>query len=103
MDKYIVKLYSRAYRDLDGIYAYIADNLLEPDTALKMIDDLGSYPKSITVKKVVDKTRQLPAPPELTLRICQKISIFQCPQWFISLWNCQTPGHGVCLILFIYP
>lgn len=40
MNKYIVKLYSRAYRDLDGIYAYIAYNLLEPTTAFNMIDDL---------------------------------------------------------------
>lgn len=40
MDKYAVKLYNRAYRDLDDIYAYIAENLLEPDTALNMIDKL---------------------------------------------------------------
>lgn len=40
MNKYIVKLYSHAYRDLDGIYAYIAYNLLEPATAFNMIDDL---------------------------------------------------------------
>lgn len=40
MNKYAVKLYARAYRDLDGIYAYIAENLLEPDTALNMVDEL---------------------------------------------------------------
>lgn len=40
MDKYLVKLYPRAYRDLDGIYTYIADTLLEPTTASKMIDEL---------------------------------------------------------------
>lgn len=40
MDNYTVKLYARAYRDLDGIYAYIAENLLEPDTALNMVDEL---------------------------------------------------------------
>lgn len=40
MDKYIVKLYPRAYRDLDGIYAYIAGSFLEPITASKMIDEL---------------------------------------------------------------
>lgn len=40
MDKYVVKLYSRAYQDLDDIYTYIAENLLEPDTALNMIDEL---------------------------------------------------------------
>lgn len=40
MDKYVVKLYPRAYRDLDEIYAYIADSLLEPNIAFKMIDEL---------------------------------------------------------------
>ncbi len=40
MDKYIVKLYARAYRDLNGIYTYIAENLLEPDTAFNMVDEL---------------------------------------------------------------
>ncbi len=40
MDKYVVKLYARAYRDLDGIYSYIANNLLEPGIASNMIDSL---------------------------------------------------------------
>jgi addiction module RelE/StbE family toxin len=40
LDKYEVKLYTRAYRDLDDIYTYIAENLLEPDTALNMVDEL---------------------------------------------------------------
>ncbi len=40
MDNYVVKLYARAYRDLDGIYIYIAENLLEPDTALNMPNEL---------------------------------------------------------------
>ena len=40
MDKYAVKLYARAYRDLGEIYAYIADNLSEPGTALNMVDVL---------------------------------------------------------------
>lgn len=40
LDKFIVKLYSRAYQDLDDIYIHIAENLLEPDTALNMIDEL---------------------------------------------------------------
>ena len=40
MDKYIVKLYTRAHRNLDGIYAYIASRLLEPATASKMIGEL---------------------------------------------------------------
>ena len=40
MDKYSVKLLSRAFHDLDSIYAYIAGTLLEPDTALLMLDTL---------------------------------------------------------------
>ena len=40
MDKYSVKLYARAYRDLDEIYAYIANTLSEPGTALNMVDAL---------------------------------------------------------------
>lgn len=35
-----MKLYPRAYRDLDGIYNYIVCTLLGPTTASKMIDEL---------------------------------------------------------------
>ena len=40
MDNYVVKLYARAYRDLNDIYTYIAKNLLEPDIAQHMVDEL---------------------------------------------------------------
>ena len=40
MDKYSVKLSPRALRDLDGIYSYIARTLLEPETALKLVDTI---------------------------------------------------------------
>lgn len=40
LNKYVVKLYVRAYRDLDGIYTYITENLSEPDVALNVIDEL---------------------------------------------------------------
>lgn len=40
LDKYTVKLLSRALEDLDKIYAYIASNLHEPGTAESMIDAL---------------------------------------------------------------
>lgn len=40
MDKYVVKLYARAYRDLDDIYTYIAEHLLEPGTAINLVDEL---------------------------------------------------------------
>ena len=40
MDKYEVKLYARAYRDLDEIYDYIAHHLSEPTVAENMIDAL---------------------------------------------------------------
>jgi len=38
--KYAVKLLLHAYRDLDGIYAYIAETLLEPGAAQKLMDAL---------------------------------------------------------------
>ena len=37
MDKYSVKLMSRALRVLDGIYDYIAETFLEPRTALSLV------------------------------------------------------------------
>lgn len=40
MDKYEVKLLSKALRDLDGIYSYIAKNLMESGTADKLLDEL---------------------------------------------------------------
>ena len=40
LDNYSVKLLSRALRDLDGIYAYIAKTLQEPETALRMVEEL---------------------------------------------------------------
>lgn len=40
MDEYAVKLTPRALRDLDGIYAYIADTLLESGTAEALVDRL---------------------------------------------------------------
>ncbi len=42
MDKYAVKLLSRAVRDLDEIYAYIARSLSSPDTAIKLIEAIES-------------------------------------------------------------
>ena len=35
MDKYVVMLYPRALRDIDGIYAYIALEKLSPENAGK--------------------------------------------------------------------
>ena len=40
MEQYRVKLYRRAVQDLDGIYTYIAQALMEPETALKLINRL---------------------------------------------------------------
>ena len=37
MDKYKIFMYPRAYRDIDGIYTYIAENLKEREIALKMV------------------------------------------------------------------
>ena len=40
MDNYVVKLYAQAYRDLDGIYSYIANELLEPNAAINLVNEL---------------------------------------------------------------
>ena len=40
LDKYTVKIYAGAYRNLDNIYTYIAENLSEPTPALHLIDEL---------------------------------------------------------------
>lgn len=40
MDKYEVKLYARAYRDMEDIYAYIANNLHGPNAAQNIIDEI---------------------------------------------------------------
>lgn len=40
MDKYSVKLTNRAQRDLDSIYTYIAQTLLERETALALIEKI---------------------------------------------------------------
>lgn len=39
-NKYAVKLLPRAYRDLDSIYAHIAETLTEPVIASKLVDSL---------------------------------------------------------------
>ena len=40
MNKHSIKLLTRALRDLDNIYAYIAETLLAPNTATKLIDEI---------------------------------------------------------------
>lgn len=39
-EQYAVKLMARALRDLDNIYKYIAETLLEPVTALDLVDEI---------------------------------------------------------------
>ena len=40
MDRYNVFISPQAYRDLDEIYAYIAAELLSPDTAADLVDEI---------------------------------------------------------------
>lgn len=40
MDNYRVRVYSRAYHDLDEIYTYIANNLLEAHAAANTVQTL---------------------------------------------------------------
>lgn len=48
MDEYHVRLTTRALQDLDDIYAYIAQTLLEPQTARALIDDLETQILSLS-------------------------------------------------------
>lgn len=40
MDEYSIKFLTHALRDLDGIYAYIARTLLEPQAARKLTEEI---------------------------------------------------------------
>lgn len=40
MDKYNISLTTRALRDLDDIYVHIAQTLLVPETALRLVDKI---------------------------------------------------------------
>ncbi len=58
MDKYSVKLYARASRDIEEIYKYIANNLSEPLAAANIIDNfekailnLESFPERGSIRK----------------------------------------------------
>jgi len=58
-NRYTVKLYARAYKDLDSIYTYIAEQLLEPNAALHVIDQLEDailsleqFPQRGAIRKV---------------------------------------------------
>ncbi|MBQ2881402.1 MAG: type II toxin-antitoxin system RelE/ParE family toxin [Clostridia bacterium] len=66
MDKYTVKLYARAFRDLDGIYNYISHNLSEPTTADSIINALEEaiysleyFPERNAVRRIGAYYRQL--------------------------------------------
>lgn len=56
---YTVTLYARAYKDLNSIYTYIAEQLLEPNAALHLIDQLEEailsleyFPERGAIRKV---------------------------------------------------
>lgn len=46
---YKVTLLDRAYRDLDSIYDYIANTLVEPDVALRIIDGIEAAILSLDI------------------------------------------------------
>lgn len=57
--KFIVKLYPRAYRDLDDIYSYVAKHLQVPHTAKELINtletaifSLENLPERGTIRKI---------------------------------------------------
>lgn len=47
MDKYEVMLYPKAYRDIDGIYAYIVFEKLSPENAKGQTDRIWNAIKSL--------------------------------------------------------
>lgn len=49
MDKYDVKLYSAAYRNIDEIYTYIADTFGEPNTAERIVSAFDDAIHSLEV------------------------------------------------------
>lgn len=58
LDKYSVKLYARASRDIEEIYKYIANNISEPLAAANIIDsfekailNLESFPERGSIRK----------------------------------------------------
>lgn len=40
MDRYKVYLLPRAYRDIDGIYGYIAEHICMPTAAMELVDGI---------------------------------------------------------------
>ena len=59
METYDVKLTLRALQDLDSIYTYIAQSLMEPDTALKLLsrlEDAIFSPEQLPQRGAVRKT-----------------------------------------------
>ena len=49
VDVYKVSMYNRAYRDLDGIYEYIAKTLIKPGVALNLIDEIETAILSLDI------------------------------------------------------
>ncbi len=59
MDKYIIKLLPKAYRDIDEIYSYILEEFKEPKLAEKIVNSIEDsilgleyYPKRGAERKV---------------------------------------------------
>ena len=46
---YSVTMLDRAYRDLDGIYEYIANTLVEPNVALNIVGDIEASILSLEI------------------------------------------------------
>ena len=49
IDVYKVTLFDRAYRDLDDIYEYISNTLMEPGIALHIIDNIETALLSLDI------------------------------------------------------
>ena len=58
MDHYEVRLYPRAYRDIDDIYAYIALEKLAPDNAKGQTDRIWNALRSLETFPAAHQDRQ---------------------------------------------
>jgi plasmid stabilization system protein ParE len=89
MEKYKVMLYPRAFRDIDGIYAYIALEKLAPentkgqtDRIWAAIESLASFHQRIRIVRLEDMPEEVMYPVSLSwvlLRLSQTIFLLSCP------------------------
>ena len=59
MNKYIVKISPQAYREIAGIYQYIAENLMVPEASLRIVTEIESAIDEWIVGKNAQRNRNI--------------------------------------------